>query len=71
MSSQRKLELVVVRWNRPGSCHHGHVHCVSRSLVDFLGGGRVVVWWPSCAKGKEWEGELVDDVDRAGTLPMV
>ena len=38
--------LVMVRWDRPGSSYHGQVHQVSQVLVDYVGCGRVVVWWP-------------------------
>ena len=34
--------IVAVRLDRPGSCHHGHVHRVSRHLVDYLDGWKVV-----------------------------
>ena len=43
----------------PGSKYIGVVHFVSNSLVDEVGDGRVVVWWPNRSKGKRWEGQLV------------
>ena len=55
-----KPGLVTVRWDRSGSIYHGQVHQVSEVLVDYLGSGRVVVWWPSCTRGKQWDGELVN-----------
>ena len=64
-------QLVAVRWDRPGSCHHGQVHRVSRHLVDYLDGGKVVVWWPSRAKGKEWKGELVEAAEKTGIYMCV
>ena len=50
---------VAVRWDMPGSKYNGVVHFVSNSLVDEVGDGRVVVWWPNRSKGKRWEGQLV------------
>lgn len=50
---------VAVRWDMPGSKYNGVVHFVSDSLVDEVGDGRVVVWWPNRSKGKRWEGQLV------------
>ena len=41
-----------VRWEMPGSRFHGVVHFVSAHLVDELGDGRVVVWWPNRKRGK-------------------
>ena len=55
---------VAVRWDMPDSKYDGVVHFVSDSLVDEVGNGRVVVWWPNCSKGKRWEGQLV------GTVPV-
>ena len=45
--------------------HDGPVHKISRSLVDFDGTNSVVVWWPSRKKGKQWEGELIQQRDDA------
>ena len=59
-SEKSKPSLVAVRWDRPGSIYHGQVHRVSEVLVDYLGCGRVVVWWPSRTRGKQWSGELVN-----------
>ena len=50
---------VAVRWDMPDSKYHGVVHFVSDSLVDEVGDGQVVVWWPNRSKGKRWEGQLV------------
>ena len=50
---------VAMRWGMPGSKYIGVVHFVSNSLVDEVGDGRVVVWWPNRSKGKRWEGQLV------------
>ena len=51
-------DLVSVCWTMPRSWYNGQVHRVSAALVDYLGAGKVVVWWLSRAKGKRWYGEL-------------
>ncbi len=48
--------LVPIKWNMPGSWHHGVVHLVSEALVDDLGDNKVVVWWPNRTRGKPWKG---------------
>ena len=63
--------MLSVKWDAPGSRHHGIVHLVSESLVDQLGGGRVAVWWPSRAKGKRWEGEQVYATSVSGKSSVV
>lgn len=57
---------VAVRWDMPGSKYNGVVHFVSNSLVDEVGDGRMVIWWPNRSKGKRWEGQLVG---RSRNLP--
>ena len=59
-NSKKTSGLVMVRWDRPGSIYHGQVHKVSQASVDYIGGGKVKVWWPSRSRGKRWDGELVD-----------
>ena len=57
-------DLIPVKWHRPGRRFHGVVHLVSAHLVDPAptadAPGRVKVWWPNRARGKEWEGHRVD-----------
>ena len=56
MVAQSKCGLIAVCWIGLGSCD---VHQVSEGLVDYVGDKKVIVWWPSCTKGKRWDGELV------------
>ena len=60
--ASNKADLVFVHWDCPDSMYHGQVHKISCSLMDYmyLGGSKVIVWWPSHAKGKRWDVELVN-----------
>lgn len=54
------MEMVPVRWERPGSRYHCVIHLVSTSLVKGMNDHEVVVMWP--CKGKEpesWVGTRV------------
>ena len=63
------MDMVPIKWDRPGSRYHGVVHFVAASMVkEGDGPGRVVVMWPR--KGKEpekWIGTRVDDPDATST----
>lgn len=59
LMASNKVDLVFVCWNRQNTTYHGQVHKISCSLMDYLGGGKVIVWWPSHVKGKRWDAELV------------
>ena len=58
--------MVAVKWDRPGSRHHGVVHYVHQDIVHDVPGqpGRVEVLWPR--KGKKtapetWQGNRMDN----------
>lgn len=62
--SKRMEHMVAVKWDKPGSRHHGVVHYVHQDLVKDVAGqpGKVLVLWPK--KGKKepevWDGYRVD-----------
>ena len=65
-------DMVAIKWERPGSRHHGVVHYVHQDIVKDVPDqpGKVMVLWPK--KGKKepevWDGYKVD-VDEPACPP--